>query len=132
MSEMMDLLVPQRRGPWKHKIAFIAAFEKRYEEEEIALIELAKKIMDRLEKERWIWCEKDGKVVDFKVRPGLSYEAHEELSEICDQLHTIAYADQIFGDPSEYPGIDAYDYWKSELYDWADENRVWIEPVSMI
>lgn len=128
MSEMLDPSVLIRKGPWQQKITFVAAFEIQYQNGELTVQELASKIFSRFQKDRWIWDDSDNKFIDFQTKPGLCYAAHESLCEICDRLHTIAYAKDIFDDPSEYPDVDAYDNWKTSLYDWADENRVWIEP----
>lgn len=36
--------------------------------------------------------------------------------------------DQIFEEGEELPNIDDYDYWKDELFNWCDYNKVWITP----
>jgi hypothetical protein len=60
---------------------------------------------------------------------GISDNGIYDLQELIDKkLHTIAFMDEIFEEDEELPEVVDYDYWKAELYDWADVNRVWIKP----
>lgn len=64
---------------------------------------------------------------------GIGYDEMSNLYEIVfGTLYTIAFCKDIFEDDEDIPTIGDYDIWKQELYDWADYNRVWIEPAPIV
>ena len=111
---------------WKHRIECIARFERMYNNNEITLFELAEKIYKWFKMKGFIYNDETGD--DRKDFNWIDDYGLDKLEDIVDSFHTIAYAKDIFDNESEYPTVEDYDYIKADLYDWADENRVWIEP----
>ena len=115
---------------WKYRMDFIGMAEAMYQKDKLDFQGMAKKIIDGFVKNKWI------KKTDVDLFPNLTDRKaieDEELVELYDiimgTLHSIAYMDEIYGEETEFlPTVDDYDYWKTELYDWADRNKVWIMP----
>jgi hypothetical protein len=118
---------------WKHTVKFIGQIEARYLKEEITLEEMALEIMKRFYRTGWI-CE-NPEYEEWNTNRAKKGIDEEELNAletlIYEDLHSIAFAKDIYTpNEDDYPTIETYDYWKSRLYDWANFNKVWIEPSS--
>lgn len=111
-------------------IKFISPVEERYVNNEISLQEMARKIYNGFIRERWVDDSEAGLLpVDYKLGTKISSEELYDLFELVQgTLHTIAFMDKIFEEGETLPTINDYDYWKQDLYDWADSNKVWIKP----
>lgn len=124
------------RGPWKYRLDFIARHETSYQNNEIDLHEMARRILKGFVARGWVNDTFFSKGVEptLRVRETIGEYGHDQLEEILDQLHTIAFAKDIYGEDEkgEWPTVDTYDHFKGELYDWADEYRVWIAPASFV
>lgn len=110
---------------WKYEIEFIAIHEKSFSDGDLDLFEMCKVIYDDFYKYKWV------NDYEKKIDCNKTFIEEEEiaaLEEIIDSLHTIAYAEDIFGKGEELPDVDDYDYFKNELYDWCDINSVWLSP----
>lgn len=115
---------------WKAKIEFIGIAEKQYQNEEIDLQEMCKRIL------KGFWTYKyisenpfDQKQTQEPLHWIGDYQVElEELIFEC--LHTIAFRDEVFEGDEENDDltVEDYDNWKSRLYDLCDYLRIWIAP----
>ena len=86
---------------WKHNLNFKDLWEAREAEDPITIGQLAEKVAQRIKKAPF-------------------YEKYEaDLEEIVQQFEGI-------GEDPEFDDVDEFDWVLKELYDWADENRCWI------
>lgn len=92
-------------GPWKHRLQLKDLLTEEYDS---AAVEAAAKGMyERLE--------------TFRLA---NYPQDEEIEQLSDEFHTIAYIDG----PAGVADVEEFNRILNFLYDWADtDRRLWVE-----
>ena len=110
---------------WKQSMDFISDWEKKFQNDEITLQDMAKGIYNAFITQGWFDPEYKKEI----KKSGISDEGIYDLEELIDgELHTIAFMNEIFEEGEELLDVEDYDYWKYKIYNWADAHRVWIKP----